>query len=98
MDHELVPVLACDCHDLERLTVLVVAEVDDAGRPRCRALGRWGLLESDAVVSDDMADAVLGDAMLGRRARKAHAHTRNASTFVRHKPSEQARLWRCVRP
>jgi hypothetical protein len=45
MDHEHVSFVAFDGHDLQRLTVHVLAEIDEAARPRRWATRRWGLLD-----------------------------------------------------
>jgi hypothetical protein len=78
----MLPADAFDRHDLQRVALRVLTEIDDACRARRWTTGGRRLLESNAVVSDDMADALLGDPMLGCRACEMHVNCNYFSIFV----------------
>jgi hypothetical protein len=60
MDHQQLVVLARDRHDLQRMSMIVVSEIDDARRLCASPLRVWRrLVEANSIVGDDMADAVL---------------------------------------
>jgi hypothetical protein len=70
-------------HYLQRLPPQIIAEIDESHRPRAWCACGGSLLEADAVMGDDMPDALPGYAVT--RSRTREVHTRRivkASSFV----------------
>src|SRR5580693_10685733 len=85
MDHDQFFFGAFHDYHLDSPTVGVVTKADKPAVEHVRVSCGSGLLEAETTVSDDMTDALLGYAMLGRRACESHTPLRYVSTSVRHK-------------
>ena len=64
VDHKQLIAAELHCHDLNRLAIGPVAQLDEAGRPLCPSSWRRRLLEAKTTVLDHMSDAGFRNAVL----------------------------------
>lgn len=95
MDHDQFFFGAFHGYDLDGPAFGVVTKADEPAVEYLRVSCGSGLLEAEAAVSDDMTDALLGYAMLGRRARDRTLLWDTLALLSDISVSKQALLWLC---
>ncbi len=76
MDHEQIPILELDGHDLQGDAITVIAEIHEPRHRGHRRAGPRLLLEDEAAVFDDETRAITRDPVPRRRATPREAHAK----------------------